>query len=106
MTVHKDIRAVNTTLDRSKEVTQCTHRRYSEGDRKAKLGSRGNESELIERCMKLAIGNSAQSKLLSDSNCTFNHQNSEMFDTKNEPQVAWNYIFVSLTSNQDVIGII
>lgn len=56
--------------------------------------------------MSRAIGISAHLKLLPGRNCSFNHQNLEIFDKSGKPQVAFNYIIVLMTFSEDVIGII
>lgn len=75
--------------------------------RKNSEEGRVNASKLIERCMKWrAIGSSPQLKLLPDSNCTLNHQDSEIFNNNTKPQGAWKYMFLSIVACQDFIDII
>lgn len=107
VTAGKATRAIDKILNCSREVMQGTHRKNNKGGKKGKLGDGGNGSKLIEKYIKSpAIGNLAQPNLLLGRNCVFDFEDSEIFDTKSSPQAACNYMFVSMTSNQDVIDII
>lgn len=84
-------RAVPTILNRSKYVTQGTHRGHSEDGRKETLGGIKSGSKLIEKCMKCrAIRNSTQTESLEGSSSSLNHQNSEMFYRNSKLQIAYN----------------
>lgn len=83
-----------------------THRRNSESDKMAKLGGKRNGSKLINGCMKFnTIENLAQKKVLLGSICSFNDQELDICDTNSKSHATFNYMFVSIASSQDIIGI-
>lgn len=106
VTARDAIKAVSTIWERLREARKCTHRRCSKDQRRTKLGGRGNESKHIEGCMEFrVIGNLAQTKLLPESNCTIQHQDTELFCFSSSPQASCGHMFVSMTSSQDVVHI-
>lgn len=98
-------RAVGMILDCCGETTKGTYRRNSKGGTKSNLGGRENRFKLIQGWMKCrAIKNLIQWKLLSGSNFTLIQQCLKIFETNSKFQAACNYIFVSMTSQQDIAG--
>lgn len=75
--------------------------------RRMELGGSVYGIELIEgrtKCWANKIF--AQSILLLGRNCTFNHQYRQIFGTIGKEQFACNHIFVSMTYDEDIFGLV
>lgn len=97
---------IGTILDCSWEVANGgVHLRAEKSREMMEPGGRRYGTELSKVCMECrAIENLAEAKLHPGGDIPFKHQCLQIFHTSSKPQTAYNYTFLLMTPNQDVIG--